>query len=139
MPNERKGNQIQDSLKPKSPLIKELVNRIKEITNVKIDEIRKGINLNNPEYNQMFPQCLTEESEEKDEGTNTDDTIFQLERHFMETRNKKKIYDILNAEPNTKITISNYGNAVTIKGFVRTFLIECQCMVGSVPVMIIAT
>ena len=30
----------------------------------KIDEIRKGINLNNPEYNQMFPQCLTEESEE---------------------------------------------------------------------------
>ena len=37
MPNERKGNQIQDSLKPKSPLIKELVNRIKEITNVKRD------------------------------------------------------------------------------------------------------
>ena len=110
MPNERKGNQIQDSLKPKSPLIKELVNRIKEITNVKIDEIRKGINLNNPEYNQMFPQCLTEESEEKDEGTNTNDTIFQLERHFMETRNKKKIYDILNAEPNTKITISNNKN-----------------------------
>ena len=110
MPNERKGNLIQDSIKPKSPLIKELVNRIKEITNVKIDEIRKGISLNNPEFNQMFPQCLTEESEEKEEGTNTDDTIFQLERHFIETRNKKKIYDILNAEPNTKITISSNKN-----------------------------
>lgn len=112
MPNERKGTLKDDSPIPKSPLIKELVNRIKEITNVKIDEIKKDINKNNIDYNQMFPQCLTEESEEKDEGTNTEDNLFQLEKHFMETRNKIKIYEILNAAPNTKITLTFNNNTI---------------------------